>query len=313
MARVSSVVGSDRSVPAVNADQSEAALLLKEALMKEQERIRALPCMRLTEEERGWALTIKRAVEEDEELRNLCDLDYVQYAIVTGGDVQDSLRRMRGLQVFRQEYGINDTFDQALEMIRAFLTQQPGLLLAVDKAKTASQQGGEDEDADAHLHYLLVLDFAKINPKTIRLPRDKRDMLGAFYYLHTATVAHPTAIRNGLLFIAECEGMTFDNVSPDFVGTIWREFKVYFPLRLKEFSWLRAATAATVLFSLCKPFFPAEVQAKVNLGCEFDAFEGRLDELFLNRETPEENMEMTFRRAKRHLRERFQNAEAFRL
>lgn len=281
--------------------------------MTEQERLLALPCMQLSAQERQWALAVKHAVEEDLDLQNLTDLEYAQYALVSQNDVDDALRRARGLQLFRQEYGINETLDQAMELINALIIQQPGMLLSVDKAKTNPTAPEVENHPDLHCHYLMVFDFARINPKALHLPRDKRDMLGALYYLHHATQTNPTLMRNGILFIAECEGMTFDNVNVDFVGPIYREMKNFYPINLKEISWLRAATAATVMFALCKPFFPPEVQSKVNLGCEFDAFDGRLDELFLTRETPEENAMLILKRVKNHLTERFHNAALFRL
>eukprot|EP00797_Seminavis_robusta_P010465 Sro1775_g296890.2 (109) ;mRNA; r:21017-21343 len=102
--------------------------------------------------------------------------------------------------------------------------------------------------------------------------------------------------------------MSFENVSLDFVGPIWRELKLHYPVILKEISWLRAATAATVMYGLCKHFLPQEVQNKVNLGCEFEAFDGRLDELFLTHRTQEENNLWILQRAETNLRERDRTA-----
>lgn len=230
--------GNDQAASDNNSNNSNNVPALggtSSTLNEELERFMASPVMRITEEERQWAITIKQAVAEDEEVQGLSDLEYVQYAIVTRGNVQDSMRRIRGLQLFRQEYGIHDTLEQGMDMLHNLLHQQPGMLLSVDKAR----MNANAEDQDLHSHYLMVFDFAKINPKAMKLERDKRDMLGAMYYIHHATQTTPTAMRNGILFIAECEGMSFDNISLDFVGPIWREMKNYYPVYLKEISWLR--------------------------------------------------------------------------
>ena len=256
------------------------------AAAAEKKDFMARHCMRITDEEREFALAIKRAVEDDEDLVRLTDLDYLQYALSTNsGDLDETLRKIRGLQVFRQEYQINDTLEQGIDLLHALLQQQPGMLLSVDKVRTSPKQPNEEDndqlEIDLHSHYLMVFDFAKINPRAMKLPSDKRDLLGALYYVHHATQTNPNAIRNGILFIAECDSMSWDNISLDFVGPIWAEMKNYYPVNLKEISWLRAATAATVMFNLAKPFLPLHVRQKVNLGCEFQAFDGRLDELFM--------------------------------
>lgn len=296
----------------VNNDNSALLEALAQALQDEEERVMALPSMQITEQEREWALAIKKAVEADDELKNLSDLEYVQYAIATEGDVPGSLKRAKGLQLFRQEYGINDTLDQGTNMLQAMLQDhEPGLILSVDKVQTTTSDACDDPDLFSH--FVFVLDFAKINPKGIHLPSHKRDTLGALYYAHHATQTTPAAIRNGCVFIAECEGMTFDNISLDFLGSLFREMKSHYPIRIKEISWLRAATAATVMFALAKPFLPRHVRETVNLQYDFQAYDGRLDALFLTKPTPEENAMFILQKTSSHLAERLRNEKLFRL
>lgn len=274
------------------------------------------PCMIITSEERQWALAIKHAVDNDEDIMVLTDFDYMQYAIVCGDDVDDALQRIRGLQVFRQEYNIGDTFEEGVHFLGALLQQQPGMLLSIDKARTSAKLPDEVEgeiDVDAHSNFWMIFDFARINPPAMNLPADKRNVLAALYYAHHATQPNPNYIRNGILFIAECDSMTWDNISLDFLGPLWGEMKRYYPIRFKEVSWLRAATAATIMFNLCKPFMPPHIRRMVNMGCEFQAFDGRLDELFMAQSTMEEYNHMILSKASGHLQERFHNSQHFRL
>ena len=60
------------------------------------------PSMRITHQERIWALEIREAVEESTALDNMTDMDYAQYSIITQGNLQEALRRIHAVQVFQK-------------------------------------------------------------------------------------------------------------------------------------------------------------------------------------------------------------------
>ena len=68
--------------------------------------------MKLTREEHAWAWDIKDCIEMLDDLDNLCDFWYAQLAIVCQDNVEDAVRRAYGLQYFREEFKIRDTFEQ---------------------------------------------------------------------------------------------------------------------------------------------------------------------------------------------------------
>lgn len=86
----------------------------------------------ITQEERSWALNIKAAVEEAGDIQNVSDFEYVHHAFVARDNIGSAVERIRGLQFFREEYHINDTVEEGMELIHAFLAQQPKWLLTVD-------------------------------------------------------------------------------------------------------------------------------------------------------------------------------------
>jgi hypothetical protein len=92
------------------------------------------PSMRLTEEERNWALELRQLVlDSDEPLPfPLTDMEYVQYAMVAQGDLKEAARRIHGMQAFRQEYGVDETLEQAEIYFQEWFRHQPGFMLHLD-------------------------------------------------------------------------------------------------------------------------------------------------------------------------------------
>ena len=88
----------------------------------------------LSEAEVRWAQAIKAGVESHEEIiAHFTDFEYAVYAIATKGDTDKAVENIIKMQAFREEYEINDTFQQAQELLWNFMLQQPGLLLCVSK------------------------------------------------------------------------------------------------------------------------------------------------------------------------------------
>jgi len=53
-----------------------------------------------------------------------------------------------------------------------------------------------------------------------------------------------------------------------------------YPLRHKEISWLRTPMAGNILISFLKAFMSESLRSKFRLGCSFEGYDGRLDEIF---------------------------------
>ena len=88
--------------------------------------------MTLSEDETQWANALKLRVEASEDIQNLSDYEYAQFAIHSQGKLRGALSRIQGLQAFREEYNINDTVEEGIELLRAFQEQQSWFLLDVN-------------------------------------------------------------------------------------------------------------------------------------------------------------------------------------
>lgn len=59
-------------------------------------------------------------------------MEYAHYAIITQGDLRNALKRITGIQAFRELYHADNSVEQGLQMLEALIKQQPGLLLCID-------------------------------------------------------------------------------------------------------------------------------------------------------------------------------------
>jgi hypothetical protein len=143
-----------------------------------------------TRDELEWAVNIKAAIESNPDIRNVSDMEYIHHALIAKNDVAEAVRRIQGLQYFREEYRIKDTIEEGTELIRAFLKQQDGFVLTVD---VDLEKG----------HFVWVYDNAKIRPDRVDFPEDWRVYLGGIYYMFQAMHSNIQACRQGVVHICE--------------------------------------------------------------------------------------------------------------
>ncbi|CAB9525560.1 expressed unknown protein [Seminavis robusta] len=230
----------------------------------------ALKVARISEissEEREWAANIKAAAEAAEDIRNVSDMEYVHQAIIAKDDVDGALKRLRGLQDFRDEYKIKDTVEQGIELIKGFLRQQEGFLLTID----VDREKG---------HFVWVYDTAKIAPERCDYPDDWQIYLGAMYYQMNAMHSNMFAIREGVVHIGECEGMSQKNFNLTHIRRIFSDLCEHYPFQHKELSWIRTPLAANLLYSFMRPLMRSDASYKFQTGCTFSGYSDRLDGLF---------------------------------
>ena len=87
--------------------------------------------MELTRQEHQWALAVKEAIKQDEDLEPISDFWCAQLAIKDEGNVAAALDRAHHLQGFRQEYGIKETTESGLHVMTNFVKLLPGFHLAL--------------------------------------------------------------------------------------------------------------------------------------------------------------------------------------
>lgn len=258
--------------------------------------------MIISGEERQWALTLKRALSENEETKSisLSDMEIVQFGMVERGHLLKSLDRIKKLDQFRTQYGIKETVEDGVECVKKFMKQQPGLLLNLDQCAR-------------HKHYVQVMDMANFHPRRVQFDKDWRVFLSGMHYLMVCLNPSLSAVRNGLVGIAECDGMGWHNFCMDFERRLWHEHPTVYPARWHEISWVNTPTPANMLFALLKPMMPEEIRSVFQLGVKFDeSFDGRLNELFLQPSVEEANQRVIWN-VQSFLAKRYHNQEHFQL
>ena len=231
----------------------------------------------------------------------LTDYDYAQCAITMGTqDLEVIVDRLSKLQAFRQEYKIMDSVEEGISLIYKLMELMPGYILSVDFAPRYGS-------------YILVSDFAAFFPERVRNSRENmRIYMGGLYYIFKCISTNLSAVRAGVVFIAECEGTTQVNFDMVVEEKFMYELFSYFPFRHKECLWLNTPTVANLVFAQLKRAVTPEFLASWRMGCKLDGYEGRIDTLF-KMPTPTVAQEQLLGRVDRFLAERHKNELDFEL
>jgi CRAL/TRIO domain len=258
----------------------------------------------LTEPELEWAWEIKEAVDLDPDLRSISDFEIAQLAIVTLGleDLYSIRERVLVMQALRDEYKIVDTPEEGVALMRGLTClQQPGYILAFDVSPNGR-------------NYTVVIDMAAKRPSATKSDEDFRVYLGGFYYMLTAACSNLTAIREGVVHICECDGMSYANFSHSVMQRFLEELAMHYPIETKESLWVHTPMVANIMASFVKPWLNSRKGRweRIKLGCKLDSYDGRLDAL-LNVPTPQAAQEKLLHNLYLALSERFHNQKIFEL
>lgn len=264
--------------------------------------------MALTEAELQWALTIKQAIEEDEEIlaRAITDMEIASFAIVDQGDIERSVERAMCMQAFRMQHNINDNVEEAMRILRESEQDHPHCMLSIDECPNDDGKGG----------HLMVADLAKFNPKTVleKGPKGFRVLLGGFYYMILATQPDLASVRDGFRQIIECDGVGWSNISVRVESTKWHEFLSFAPFLRKEVKILRQPSVLACLHSFLRPIMKKPQSDKYLFGLsEIDIeYPERIDNFYLQ-PSPEAAVDANMERIRKFLTRRYKNERSFRL
>jgi hypothetical protein len=146
--------------------------------------------MKLTKQEHRWAYDIKNTIQSMAELDNLSDFMYAQLAIITKGNLEDAIRRVTGLQHYRQEYNILDTLQDGCQQMKMLFEFFPEQFLDF----SFSLSGGT---------YVLIHDVTKMDTAVLNTAEKVQKFMAAAYYLHTTMCPDMASIRSGCIAIME--------------------------------------------------------------------------------------------------------------
>ena len=251
---------------------------------------------RLSDNEKRWALELKAAVEASDELDNLSDLQYVQFALANKGNLSKTLERVQGMQDFRHEYQIHDTWEEGMALINGLTTAHPFSILSVAYD-------------DVTENYGLVYDRTRARFDHIRSQDEWRVALGAFYYLFNLLCPDPQSMRNGIFCIGECDGFEHAQTSINKLRIIWDHLLAHLPVYFRSIKFFHTNVAANLSYSMLKLFMRKELTDRIVVGCQFGI---NISSLFLM-PTPEVAVSRTLGRIEMFMKTRYQNEANFSL
>lgn len=222
------------------------------------------PTMELSATERQWALEVKRAVLEDEELMALTDFEYAQHAIVAEGNLPEALFRIGRMQDFRQHYKVEQTVEQGLELLLGLMQQQPGFLLHVDVS--------QDHDS------INVIDIGMFDPN-VALATDAngkenwRTFICGVYYMKYCAQPAFANIRNGFFALADFGDLNNFNFKPEAQQRLFDEILRSYPYKWKHFLAYNTGYVANIKMGLAKALMSKKMRNVVQLGCHIEESE----------------------------------------
>jgi len=267
----------------------------------------------LSQAEREWALQIKAAVEEESSLHNLSDFSYAQLALVVDrGDVANALKRVKGMQVFRKEYAVNDTPAQACQSVRHVMNVHPGSFLNLD----ICPETGEG---------ILAFDLGAFYPHRITTASPQapnpienfRQTILCEYYGMAAVNPSLQSIREGIYFLYEGSNFRWTNADTTLNQRIFDEMRDFYPTNFKKVMVYNTNSVVTLFWSLIKPFLPTKLWETLELGCQVNGADHTkpnrtLSELYLQPDTAGAEHYM-LERVHRFMVQRTENEKNFRL
>lgn len=230
--------------------------------------------MELSYEELEWAHGIRQGFADSSTItRDITDYECGIWAITSMGrsNLDEVLNLAYQQQCFLEAYQLNgNDFQEGMRCLKGFFQQQPGVVLSIDCMLVTPNNS----------NFVVVMDYAKFNPQAAQTPRDWNTLISALFYINQIVTSSFHATRRGLITIFECQGLSFQNYSPQMEDRWHKELLQHYPIRHKDSYWLRPPTVAHIILACAKPFIRPETWSRIQLGCTLEGMESRLDQVF---------------------------------
>ena len=251
--------------------------------------------MRITGQEYENAMAIKAMVEMSPDLDNLSDLMYVQLAIVCKDNIEEVLDRCYGLQAFREEYKMLDTYEDGRYYLKELIKIFPTMFLNFAFAELDGC-------------YTLVQDIQKFDPTAFTTLRIETNFLIGMAYISPAFHPDIESIRKGHVAIAECQGMTLRRDVMKFHSKFFSEFLSHYPF-IGHCRAFHTSSMVNVIVSMLRKILPKDVKDRFMVGFKYD---GHLADVLLVPTTEVAN-QRTLQRMFDALKLRYHNEKRFQL
>lgn len=256
--------------------------------------------MRLTAEERNWAVALKEAIEATPDLDNLSDFLYAQIAMVEQGNVEKALERAHTLQGFREEYHVLDTFEDATWRLGRWIQRLPGHIM---HHFFSEYNGG----------YVAVIDAVRMDTSCVDSLEGIRDFLGGTYYVHHTLCVDLCSVRQGATMFLEYGGYRWkvpNYTTLKMLQLSSGESIASYPFEIQQIQCYNVGTVMNTAISLCRKLLPEQMRNKVSVGHHNDV--GSLRDICLV-PTVEAATERVTQQMNDALRQRYDNIDSFKL
>ena len=171
--------------------------------------------------EREWAIAIKAAAQRhsDIDASIVSDLEYLQYAIFTQGNVPDALKRLALVQDFKRRYGIHDdgSWEEGIRDLETFLRAFPDYLCSF----------GIHPGDQSCFSCLRPVESPNGAPENVPV------FMRFWFYHCQATQSSIATMRAGVVTFADMRGMTCRHFAPQIKKELGKLFGSY-PVRNKS-------------------------------------------------------------------------------
>ena len=251
--------------------------------------------LKLTKQEHDHAIVIKEMIESMPDLDNLSDLMYAQLAIVCKDNVEDAIERCYGMQEFREEYKIVDTYQQGALYLKRILELFPEQFLSFSYS---------DEEGK----YVFVHDVEKFDTSAFTTAELADDWLRMMYYTHLLFYPDVEAIRKGIIIVIDCEGMTMRRGFLKHSKYLFDQFLAYYP-HGGQARLFNTGTIMNTFACILRKFLPPDSRDQFIVGYQY---EGGMGSGFLS-PTVEVANQRVLSRMQQCLKARYDNEKLFSL
>ncbi|CAB9507655.1 expressed unknown protein [Seminavis robusta] len=255
--------------------------------------------MEISPEEREWAEDIKAVIEGIEEIDNLSDFMYAQLAIIHGEDISTAVEIANRLQEARQEYDIEETFEDGVVKLQKLIRLCP----------KANMYFGYNNERGC---YTQVFDYGKLDMDLMKQEKNAHATIAASYYQYHCFAPDFEAVRKGTIWIAECQGYQWmpKRGGLRYSERFWNDLGSAYPQTIQEYNCFHTPAMFNVMKSMLRPFIAQDIYSKINLGCSFPG--GRLDSVYMI-PTPQIAEQRVLSKWHEALELRFANEQSFAL
>lgn len=258
-----------------------------------------------TEEEIGWAKSIKEAVEKDDKLKSLTDFEYMAHAIVAKDKTDKALKRIERMQAFREMYDIvgDGNVEDGMQRARAVVEAHPELFQSI----------GMDSKGRSVTYW----QFDKFTANKVKTPEDWKAVMGGFFYFFHALQPNIGSIREGVVWVGDCKGVGWANFNMELEKRAGAFYSHCYPFRIKEMVMLDTPRIFSVFYGLIKVFLSKKVRSVVSMQPKAKYLETQKDVLTKDILPPSAGgtflVDNFLTKTEELLKERFENAASFKL